>query len=152
MSLRWGEERKGRVCEGARGLTLLFSLRRIQGRGNHTFQCPHPQLQLLPPWAPIPRHQAFLVLSAFSIKECHTTTTTTTPLQHFLITTACVTGSDAGLLTPKHASPPQPHCARRRCRRGAGPQTRGLPPSQIFAGAWLAQSSQLWGPALVAMG
>lgn len=29
MSLRWGEERKGRVCKGARGLTLLFSLRRI---------------------------------------------------------------------------------------------------------------------------
>lgn len=40
----------------------------------------------------------------------HPTPTITSPLQHFPIATTCVIGSDAGLLTPEHASPPKPHC------------------------------------------
>lgn len=100
---------------GAKGLTLLLPPASEGSRAEeNTPSSAHLPLQSPPPWALVPAHQALPVLSPFLYKRVshhhHQT------VQHFPIATACVTGSDAGLLTPEHASPPQPHCARRGCR------------------------------------
>lgn len=50
-----------------------------------------------------------------------------------------------GVLTPERTSLPQLHHMQR------GLQEQGSP-SPVLAGAWLAQSSQLWGPAPWAWG
>lgn len=150
MSLRLGKEGQGQVWEGARGPTLLLSAEGSRAKETTPSSAPTPRCSLLPLGHPSSPSSP-LGPEPLSIKECHTTTTTS-PLQHFPISTVYVTGSDAGLLTPEHAFTPQLHCAPRGCRRGAVPQTHGHPSAQLLRGAWLAQSSQLWGPALVGRG
>ena len=112
----------------------------------------HPPLQSPPAWAPIPAHQALPVLSPFSIKECHTTTTPSS----ISPSTQPVSLAQMQVCSPQNMPPlPSALCTKRVQVRSCAPIC-GLPPSQLLEGAWLVQSSQLeWGQgesALVSMG